>query len=84
MGEVEFRTLASPAPTNCWPQASTVHAPMLLKKACKSSIRHVLPSRGNVSFCNIITTRRKAAALETRMAIRVIGGISVTAISMKR
>ena len=60
------------------------HAPILLKKACRSSIRHVLPSRGNVSFCNIITTRRKAAALVTRTAIKVIGGISVTAISMKR
>ena len=79
MGDVEFRTLASALSTYCCPQATSSQAPMLLKNDGTSRRRQVSGSRGSLSCRAVMTSIRKAAAMETRTAIRVIGGISVTA-----
>ena len=52
---------------------------MLLQKACTSSARHILVSRGRRWPCHSATAVSTAAATATRTAITVSGGISATA-----
>lgn len=82
IGEVEFKTLAKPLSIYCWPHTRIVHAPMELKMAWMKSIFHVFGSRGSFSPRQWVMNRSKIAAMVTRVAIRVKGGISATAIFM--
>lgn len=79
MGEVELRTLARPLPTYCCPHAKMTQAPLALRNDWTKSILQVAASFGNLPPLNASTTHRNAAAMETRAAINVNGGISLTA-----
>ena len=78
-GDVEFNTLASALSTNCCPHANTVQAPMLVRNDCTKSKRQVFPSRGKRYPFQITIALKKIAAINTRIAISVIGGIVSTA-----
>ncbi len=78
-GDVEFNILASALSTNCCPHANTVQALILVRNDCTKSNRQVFPSRGKRSPFQITITLKKIAAIKTRVAISVIGGIVSTA-----
>ena len=84
IGEVEFSTLAKPLSTNCWPQANTVQAPMLLSQACTRSRRQTAAPRGSASRVAASTASTNSAARPTRTAMRVSGGMVSSATLMNR
>ena len=84
IGAVELSTPASPLSTWRWPQASRVHAPKLLKKACIDSIAQEAPSRGRRCPPSRAISNNTIAATETLMATSVTGPIVSTATAISR
>src|SRR5262245_40354798 len=79
IGDIELSTPASALSTYCSPHANSVHAAILLKNPWTSSRRQVDLSFGNrAPWCHMIASRN-TAAITTRIAISVIGGIVATA-----
>ena len=84
IGAGEFSTPANPLSMNCCPQASRVQAPMLLKNACTRRRRQMTGSDGNRCPRQKQSALRNSAAMLTRAAISVTGGISATATFVNR
>src|SRR5262245_66083927 len=78
-GEVEFSMPASALGTNCCPQATKDHDTILLKQAWTKNAPHTRASRGRDSCFHQTITSNNTAAMDTRSATKVKGGIVLSA-----